>query len=953
MPDSEDGSGRLVGRADELALLRAAVQIAAAGRGSAVLVAGEAGIGKTRLVAELSAEARAAGGPVLTGRCLDQIGPGAPYFALREAFRPVAGPAAWQSGADGQPRLFDELRAGLDALASAGPVLLVLEDLHWADGSTLDFVAYLCRIIGERRVVFVGTYRDDEIRPGDPLSRAVVELVRAREARVVELAPLDPADLRALLADAATRELPADLVEAIVARAGGNPFFAEELLAAADRGERALPAILRDALLQRVSRVGPAGREVLRVAAAFGRDVPHRLLVRLASVPERELVGVLRETVDEGVLVPDRAAASYRFRHALLAEAVYHTILPGEAEWLHARLARALVADPGLGGAGEVARHWDAAGDQAEALEASVRAAREAEAGCGLAVAHRHLERALELWPGVPAAAQLTGLDLPAVLAWTAELADLTGHGPRAADLVRQAIELVDPLTDPVRAGVLHGRLGSYLLPTGDRGEALAVCTRAAELVPARPPSAERVRVLTTLGNALMLSWRHAESRAVCEGALAVAESIGDARPAVRAMAIHGLDLLYLGHPQAARERTLAARERALECGSPRDIVHCHALLCEVLIVSGEPHEAGRYAVDGLALAHRLGAGRSFGALLAAYAAEAGLETGDWARAGDLLAEALRHGSPFWAHYPRLLQAQLATARGDFAAARQHIAAGAPGGRQPTSAARYARVVAELALWEGRPDEAASAVEAGLRGSAATRGTGQGARLATLGVRAQVERSQLAAVRREESTVDAARRRARYLLGAARRSATAAVAVTPEATAWRTLAEAEYGRLDGAGDPETWRAATDAWDALGRPYPAAYTRWRLVEALLATGLPELRGDAVRAAREAHRAATDLGAAPLRHELEELARRTRLDLVGLPAKPAERVDTLGLTARESQVLTLLTRGYTNREIATELTISVKTASVHVTHIMRKLGVSSRLDAAAIGHRMGCR
>jgi DNA-binding CsgD family transcriptional regulator/tetratricopeptide (TPR) repeat protein len=981
MPQSGTALKGIVGRSAELAGLRAALAEAASGRGSTVLVAGEAGIGKTRLVSELTDLATAGGAVVLRGRCVELVGPGVPYFALLEALRSapsvdpdrpgLAGLTDWHSlgsndrpSVDVQLRLFAQLRAALGAMATAAPLVLVVEDLHWADGSTLDFVSFLARTIGDQRILLVATYRLDEVRPGDVLARLAVELVRAREARAMELPPLGPEELRGLLEAAAGQALSADLTDTIFARTGGNPFFAEELLAAAGRGEPALPTLLRDALLQRVARVSPAGQAVLRVAAAFGRDVPYRLLAALSPVPEPELATALRQAVEHDVLIPDRAAAGYRFRHALLAEAVYGTLLPGEAELLHERLARALTDDPGLGGdrpvAGELARHWSAAGRPAEALAASVRAAREAEAVYGLSEALRHVERVLELWPQVPAAEELAGADRAAVLATAAELADLTGRSPHAAALARQAIDLIKDGADRIRAGLLHERLGSYLLPAGDSTAALDACRRAVDLVPALPPSAERARVLTSLGNALMLSWRHADSLGVCEEALATAEAIGDPRPALRARSILGIDLCYLGEPEQAHRQLLAARALAMECGTPRDVAHSHVALGEVLIATGRPREAARLAQDGLALARRLGVAHGFGTLLAAYAAEACIETGDWDRAEELLVEAHRSGAAFWSHYPRLLHAHLAIARGDFAAARQHLAAGAMGERQPTSSARHAWVVAELALWEGRPDAAASAVDAALAHDGG-RSAAHRVRFCAQGIRAHAECAQLAAVRRDRPAAEVAGRRAAELLASAHRAAGQAAAVTPDAAAWRSQAEAEHSRLGSHPDPDRWRAAAAAWDALGRPYPAAYCRWRLAEALLtgsARGAPSqpaepaaTPGEPARIAREAHRTAGLLGAALLRRELELLAQRGRLDLVGPPpADGPDPVDGLGLTARENQVIALLARGYTNREIAAALTISVKTASVHVTHILRKLGVSRRIDAAAIAHRL---
>lgn len=948
-------AGSLVGRSRELERLEAALAGAAAGRGSTVLVAGEAGIGKTRLASEFAERARAGGATVLVGRCIDLVGTGLPYLPLVEALRPLRGSPALggelrelqrlvpelaepealgDRHPDPQLRLFEEVLTVLERLGAEAPTVLVLEDLHWADASTLDLLAFLARAAPERRLLIVATYRRDELRPAEALHRQAV---------VLELGPLDLGEIEQLLG------APSDLAEAIYARSEGNPFFAEELLAAAARGEQTLPRVLREALLQRVAGLDVASRSVLRAAAAAGRDVPYGLLAAVVSLPEPELLESLRQAVEHGVLVPDQSARAFRFRHALLAEAVYATLLPGEREELHRRLAGALAAGPELGaGAAELAHHWAAAGRPAEALAASVRAAKEAEGVAGLAEALAQLERALELWELVPAAEDVAAIDLGAVLAWAAELADLTGRGPRAAELVRRAIDLVDEEAEPRRAGLLYERLGTYLLPWGDRDGGLAAFGRAVELVPAEPPSAERARVLSALANALMLSWRHADSRAACEEALEVADAIDDDRPALRALSVLAIDLCYLGSPAEALERALEARARARERGAPRDLAHSYVMLCEVLVATGRTSEAAQTALEGLALTRRLGLDRSYGILCAGYAAEAMLETGEWEQAEDVLAAALRSGATYWTHYPQLVRAELAIGRGDAEAAREHLEAGLQGAREPTSAARYARLLAELALLEGRSDDAARAVEEGLRATAASAASHQRTRLCAVGVRAEAERAVLAAVRRDEAAVAAARSRARRLVEAARASAGAAQAVSPDGPAWLVLAEAELGRAEGRTRPERWEAAVAEWDALERPCVAAYCRWRKAEALLGAGS---RAEAVAPAREAHRVAERVGARALRRELELLAERARLDLAGLRAAEAhEGGAALGLTAREGEVLQLLARGYTNREIAAELVISVKTASVHVSHILGKLGVSSRLEAAALAHRL---
>jgi DNA-binding CsgD family transcriptional regulator/tetratricopeptide (TPR) repeat protein len=964
-------AGSLVGRAAELALLEAAMAAAAAGDGGAVLVAGEAGIGKTRLAGELAEGALRAGATVLRGRCIDLVGTGLPYLPLVEALRPLRGspalgdlpggpgelarllpelgtPAPEGAGAtDSQPRLFEAALAVLDRLGEEGrPLLLVLEDLHWADASTLDLVAFLAHAVPGRRILLLATYRSDEPRPRDPLPRVVAELRRARAATLLELGPLADGEMALLVARLPGGEA-AELAATVRARSEGNPFFAEELLAAGLAGER-LPRALHELLLRRVAQLDAETRRVLRIAAAAGRDVPYPLLAAVAGLPEPRLLHGLEQAVEHGVLVPDQPAGAYRFRHALLAEAVYATLLPGEREAVHGRLARALAEAAGPGAAaGELAQHWAAAGRPVEALAASVRAARDAEAVAGQAEALRHLERALELWERVPDAEALVGLERVAALAWAAELAFRTGDAAGAAARVRRAIELLDAGTEPVRLALLHERLGSYLFPAGDRDGGLAAFRRAAELVPAAPPSVERARVLAALGHGLMLLLRHAESRAVCEQAVAVARDAGDDRPAIRALTVLGIDRCYLGHPREAVRLLLDARRLARERGSATDLLRCYVFLSDVLTAAGRPRRAAAVALKGLELARRRGFERGVGNVLAVNAAEPLLAVGEWDRAEQVLARALRVGGPFWAHFPQLRRAQLAIGRGEVEAARRHLEAGAEGAREPQATALYACLTAELALWEGGPEAAAAAVEEAVGGAWERLGA-HAAQVCALGMRALAELVLLAAVRRDAAAVDDARRRAGKLVRAARRGP---ATPSPDAAGWLAVAEAEHDRVKGRAGAERWRAAAAAWDELGRPYPGAYCRWRLAEALVAGGRA---AEAVGAARRAHRVAARLGALPLQRELELLARRARLDLVGLRPEDAARgaaADAgLGLTARERQVLQLLARGYTNRQVAAELVISTKTASVHVSHILRKLGVSSRLEAAAVAPRL---
>ena len=356
----------------------------------------------------------------------------------------VAPAAAARS--DSRLGLFEEVRGVLGHLGAAAPVLLVLEDLQWADESTLDLVAFLGHAIADQPILLVATYRSDEVRPGDHLYRLASGLASGGAGQALTLEPLSDGDIEALIA--ATGPLAPELAAGIAARSEGNPFFARELIAAARRGETALPPVLRDVLLGHIACLAVSARSVLRVAAAAGRDVSYGLLAAVMPLGELQLAGALREAVEGDVLAPDQGASTFRFRHALFAEAVYSTLLPGEREVLHERLARTLTESPGLAASGaaaaEAAEHWAAAGRPVEALGASLQAAKEAEAVSGLTEALRHVERVLELWDQVPTPEQLSGVALPSVLAWAAELAGQSGQHENELD-ARMLVAILAP----------------------------------------------------------------------------------------------------------------------------------------------------------------------------------------------------------------------------------------------------------------------------------------------------------------------------------------------------------------------------------------------------------------------------------------------------------------------------------------------------------------------------
>ena len=936
-----------VGRERELVQLERALDATRAGGGTTALVTGEAGIGKTRLASELAARARDAGFEVLLGRSIDLVGTELPYQPFVEALRPLgAFPQTDAQAAGSQLRGFEQTLALLAERADIAPVLLVLEDLHWADTSTLDLVVFLAHNLGGRRVLLLATYRADEPSSAERVRRLADGVRRSGSALVLELGPLDREELTALLAAHADALPPAALTDAIVARSEGNPFFAEELLAAADQGGE-LPHGLRDLLLQRVMRLDRPTQGLLRLAAVAGRDISYPLLRAVAAPPERDVRESLRQAVEHGVLVAEQATGSFRFRHALLAEVVYATLLPGEREELHARLAEEL-ARSATSAPAELASHWAAAGRTKEALVASVEAARQAEAVFGLAEAHAHLERALRLWSAVPDAAELVRIDPAELCSWAAELASQTGVAPRAVELAHQAIELVEE-RDPLRAARLYNRLGRYLHESGRTDAALSAFEHVVDLVPAEPPSAERAHALAALGHGLMLAWRFDESLAICEQALAFARTVGADAVELRALLDLGRDLAYLGRADEGVAQLWRALGLAEKSGDPLALLHAYVSLTDVLMMLGRPREAARLGERGLEAVRRYGIDST---VLVANSIEALLATGEWDEADSLSAAALRAITANFPYMLLMLRADLELGRGDFRAARAHLEAALATLREDRGQGIYDVFLAELALWERRWTEADQAVRDGLARARSRQAAQLRVWFCAKGLRAQAELAALARAHRDAAAVRSWLARAGRLIAVARRAAAEASAVTPNAGGWLAVAEAEHQRARGAAGPDLWAGAADTWERLERPPLAAYCRWRQAEALVAAGAS--RAEASEQLRQAHAVAARIGATPLAGQLELLAQRARLELAspdaGSPDRKQGLEEILGLTPREAEVLTLLARGYTNREIAATLVISVRTVGVHVSHILRKLGAPNRLEAAAIAHRL---
>jgi DNA-binding CsgD family transcriptional regulator len=1003
---TEAPGGRLVGRNAEFARLLTILDDAASGHAVVALIGGDAGVGKTRLVTEVTRLAAGQGFTVLSGHCAE-LGESVPYLPLADALhgatrapgaapglaaalasRPLLGRllpesgSAASAGGDGagmaRQQMFGAVLGLLAELGADAPVLLVFEDLHWADASTRDLLTFLSRVLRTERVAIVGTYRTDDLHRRHPLRPLLAELQRLPTVTAMPLGPLDPAALAEHLTALAGaqrprpgsagpgRSLDAVVLNGIITRAEGNAYYAEELLTeSADRGddELVLPAGLAALLLNRVERLSDAAQRVLRAAAVAGRRADDELVRAASGLPVAEYEDAIREAVAQQLLVPD-GPDGYAFRHALLREAVYGDLLPGERTRLHGALAglladeQRLAANPGT--AAELAHHYLASHDIPGAFAASVRAGMEAERLGAPAEAHGHFDRALALWERVSDPEKLAAMERGQLALYSAGNAAASGDVPRAVHQVRslRAALAAMPHPDPVLAAKTGERLAHFLLQIDQEevvAEAVEVARAAIGVLPADPPTWERARAIATYANALLA----AEDPAAAEWAERGRAAARAARaPSVEADSLVTLGLL--GHRQGRNDEAIklftAAHAQAREAGVLGVELRAATHLARAHLERGELSAAARVAHEGVRRAEETGLSLApYGLDVQHLHFQAHFADGEWDHAEQLAdGFAVRVAT-----IPEALLSAMAlfidVARGRPVAAERRV------WLEPLwSADRFCAYIArgllaERALWERDTGTAIAESEAAIRADTEEHeGYGYGPsiiRPAVVGLSAHADQARQARAAGDEQRAEAEVQAARTLLEVARAGSAFALrphfVLGPEGRGWLARGEAEFRRACGDNDPAAWQTVLGEFGSYFL-YEAARTRWRLAEALAEAGD---HPGAEEQWRLAARTADQLRAAPLRAALDDLARRARLGGTGAGGHGAAGTDLAALTAREREVLRLIAEGRSNREIGAALFISAKTASVHVSNILGKLGVASRTEAAAVALRDG--
>ncbi len=972
-------SRHLIGRADALARLEERYDEAVrSARVRTMFVEGPAGIGKTRVVEELAERVRRGGGDVLAGRCLAQGHETLPYAPWVEALSGVvrhhggdrvrawAGPTGDElvrlvpmvdpTGTTSEPtrasasRLFQAVRSVLEALAGRHPLLLLVEDVHWADPSSREMLALVTAQV-QGPVLLAMTLRTDEATQDPALIRFTADLGGRTDQRIV-LKPLRREEQARQISDILGVPPTRDVLDGVFSRAEGNPFFAEELLALGPAGS--LPASIRELFMTRLSSLAPRVTQVLRTIAVIGRRAPQGLLEEVCDVTGERLEAALRSAVAAHVLVTDLVdGGGYSFRHALLQEAVADSLLPGEAARLHARVARTLTEQPGLARdstflSGRIARHWLAADDHAFAVVASLEAAREAKQALAFSESLSLYEQVLDILTRHPADHDLLDEQRYWLFWAAAEVAHLAGRPGRAASLAREAIGCVDEDAVDHRA-YLHERLGRYLWMAADGHGALAAYEAAYALLPEDEPTRWRAAVLSGYSQILMLASRFEESLVLAEAAIEIARAVPDGRSVEgHARCNRGVDLARLGRFDEGVADLLAARRIAEEeFDDVDDIARAVVNLQSVQADAGHLEDAARVAVESIAVVDGLGLRRRKGVWCRCDAAQVLTLLGRYAEAMPLLqeAEALRPEGvdavrtdielgTLFLRLGRLDEARSCLERGERDGT--HLLDGQLVGP----------------LYAGLVECAASSKDFTAAETWAARGAD---RLSPTEDAAYAMPFYAAAVdaRTEQDLTDGRRPRVRSdeatpaqaWLDRARGSVASTPAATPVAEALLLTATCSAARPDSS--PDAWLAAAEAWGALGAPYHRSLAQLRAAEAMLQRGAD--RSTTHDLLGEAWATVVSLHSVHLVVTAESLARRARLRL-GDP-EPADDSSGHRLTPREREVLELVAEGLSDREVGARLFISHRTVERHVSNLLAKLDCRRRAELSAVAHREG--
>jgi DNA-binding CsgD family transcriptional regulator len=939
----------LVGRDTYLALVEARLARAAAGAGELLFVAGEAGIGKTRLLGSAARRARASGFTVARGAAFpgDTQSLAGLLLDLASDLTSAADPALSDLGqrltsrvreiptgagdAHHRRRLLVQDLADMVVTAGPGtPVLLVLEDLHWADELSLDVLGHLAGRLGTRPMLVAGAYRSDELYPQLPMRNLRARLLGQRLAEEVRLPRLGLAQTATMTSATLGRPVPAQVVAAIHERSDGIPLHVEEFLAAIDEGAltpqsgaevqaAAVPDTLGDAVLTRAQLLTTLAREVASAAAVIGRSFDFDLLTAVTGAGPDEVAGALRELQDAYLVLPGADAVTFDFRHALVRDALYaDTDLPLRRR-LHERVARAAV-DRGYRGA-FVSAHFEQAGDPGLAYEYAAAAAAEAAALSAHGEALELYRRAVRSLPaGLPA------LDRAALFTALGDEAAATDDNTAAAQAYQTAHELAAGAGDVRAAAALEPRMAAVAHLLGEGLDARVGLLQAAldSLDGVAGAERERGQLRSAMAAAYMLDRRLDEAITHGERSRAESEKTGDDETLLNTAVTLGSVLVFAGRMDEGWQLLEDAVGRACAAQREAEAARGYRMIGSAASVLVEYDRAGRWLAEGIGYAEQveLWNHRHY---MASHLAHVQWATGQWDAAAQTARQALADGrggitTRATAQY---VLGYLAMGRGDWDAAEGLLREALAIGEQMAELQRLSPPLwglAEAARCRGDHEGALALCERGFQASAEVTDAAYLFPFLLTGVRAHLAHNE----------ADAAQAWVDQL--AAVLAARAIPGTLPAIDHARGLVLLARGEVSAAH--QVLEAASGAWRARHRFWEGA---WARVDLAAAAAHLRRRGEVALLASEVRDLAAAAGATTLADAADRLAASSGRARQADPWYP--------LSAREFEVAELVAAGLTNRQIGERLVVAPKTVSAHITHILGKLGAARRAEIAA--------
>ena len=971
----------MIGRQTQLQELIDSLDRASAGSGQLVFIAGDAGIGKTRLLCEFVRNIRTrAEVDLLEGNCYDEDPvPYGPFIDLmrsvlhRDGIAAVAERAGpWVADLarllpelasfvitenaenDTQMqkrRLFEAIYQIIKPQDTECRVLL-LEDLHWSDQTSQELILYLSRTMTRERVLLLGTYRTDELHRRHPLTHLIAQLTRDRFYREVHLATLSPVETTQLIETTLNRRIPHAFISAIYARTEGNPFFIEEMVRALIEQKKLdqvietlghhytnepleLPLSIKDSVVQRIIDLNPVTSEILQYAAVIGRQFDFDLLLQLLNIEEDQLVQALTQLIERQLIVEDNGNHHdrYRFRHELTREAIYSDLLGRERRIKHREVLQTLetmhpadqekvldqLAYHSLHAREltKAAHYAQLAGDRAAHMYAFREAVSQYEMALETAECEDTLERAI-LYDKLGKAAHALSDTNRAMRAW------------------REAHDLYMECDYRITAAHIWQQLGRVSWIRGDKKAAFAYTKEALVQLEQEPPSIELAMAYSATSALYMLTYQQQESIEWGEKALQLADELGD--PSVKPHALNniGCSLIELGKDKEGIDYLCESLALSKELGIWSDTVRAYHNLGVHLTELGHFNRALEVVQEGIDFAQKLGLESSI-STMPIKMGQIKTILGHWDEAlrwYDYVERTLGWESKKIAFYSAVEKSRLLLMQGRVDETEQLLAPFIKPDSPWNGSSYVLLVLAQIALIRDNIDEAISQMTRCIEALNRQYKMPDIVHFLSVGVDIYLQ----------AGDADQAPTLFNLIEPHLNQSTDNVFAHTHLEQIQGGLAAKQKHYVEAA---QHFRQALTQWQAMELPYEEAHTRQRLAESLFQMDDPDATIEAQQELTTARAIFERLGAPLDLMANEAIAQRFATRRRG----STTRGRTNGLTRRERQVIALIAQGLSNREIAEKLVISEKTAEVHVSNILGKLHFTSRAQAAAYAVEQG--